>query len=68
MVWWALGMCLVAFLVADALGWLLVVNRMARTEQAVMAVLQYVVAQHGEALPPHVAALLPVIRKGTHRG
>lgn len=66
--WVAIAACFVAFLGADTLGWWLVVNRMTKTEQAVIAVLQYVVAHHGDQLPPHVAALVPAIRKGSHRG
>lgn len=66
--WGPVVACLIVFLVSDALGLLLVVNRMARTEQAVIAVLQYVVTTHGDQVPPHVAALIPAIRKGAHRG
>jgi hypothetical protein len=62
----AILLCLGVFIAVDSLGWLLVVNRMTKTEQAIVTVLQYVVAQHGDPLPPHVAALIPVARRGTH--
>jgi hypothetical protein len=66
--WWAFGLALTAFLVINCLGLLVVVNRMSRTEQAVIAVLRYVINQHGDQLPPNVAALIPAIQKGNNRG
>jgi hypothetical protein len=64
----AIAGCFVVFLIADTFGWWMLVNRMSRTEQAIITVLQYVVAHHGEQMPPHVAALFPTSGRGAHRG